>query len=163
MSNTYTTTFTVTHAEYLASKVAADLRQLQSLYGRPYDNEIANYQQEIVLLIKEGFLSSVDYGFQKNSLWVVALSYEANIVTGTLIDNNPGRVPVGINITGTSWYSYLRKNYKFYSLSVIEQEAVEASITIKRSSASDPQSGLIGQYDRTYGANDRQLNRKVIK
>lgn len=35
MSTTTTSTFTLTNARYLASKIAADLRQLRSFYGRP--------------------------------------------------------------------------------------------------------------------------------
>jgi hypothetical protein len=136
---------------------------MQSLYGRPLDNEIADYQQEIILLLKEGLLTSVDYGFQKNGTWILALSYEANNISGILIDNNPGRVPIGINITGASWYSYLRKNSQYYSLSQAERDAIDGRITIKRSSATDPQTGLSGQYDKIYGASSQQLNRKVIK
>jgi Bacterial HORMA domain family 1 len=163
MSSTHTSTFTVTHAEYLASKIAADLRQMQSLYGKPTDNEIANFQQEVVLLLKEGYLGSIDYGYKKDGKWVVALSYEANNINGQLIDNNPGRVPVGVNIAGADWYSYLRKSTSFYNLSQAEQEAVESRINIKRHSASDPQTGLTGQYDKIYSASDQQINRKVIK
>jgi hypothetical protein len=163
MSNTHTSTFTITHAEYLASKIAADLFQMQRIYGYPSSDTIANYQQEVVLLIKEGFLGSIDYGFKKADSWVVALSYEANNVTGNLIDNNPGRIPLDINIAGATWGSYLRTNSKFDNLDPAEQGAIRDRINIKRVNASDPQTGLIGSYDKIYSANDRQLNRKVIK
>ncbi len=44
-------TFTKTHAVYLASKVAADLKQMQLFYGKPSDESIEAYINEIVLLL----------------------------------------------------------------------------------------------------------------
>ena len=63
MSTTYTTssTFTRTNARYLASKVAADLRQMRLFYGRPSDGEIDDYNTELIELLVGGYLDSVDY------------------------------------------------------------------------------------------------------
>lgn len=163
MSSTYTSAFTVTHAEYLSSKIAADLRQIQSLYGSPSDIHINNYVQELIVLFKGGYLSSVDYGFQKNSAWVLAVSYQVSSVTGMLIDNSPGRVPPGKDITGATFYSYLRPSTKYNELSQTERQKVDDSITIKRSGAGDPQSGLMGIQDKTYSAGGQQVNRKIIQ
>ena len=45
MTSSYSTsdTFTRTHAVYLASKVAADLKQMQLFYGKPSDGNIEAY------------------------------------------------------------------------------------------------------------------------
>ena len=54
-SYTTTSTFTRTHAIYLASKVAADLRQMQLFYGRPSNENIEAYIEELAILGKPMF------------------------------------------------------------------------------------------------------------
>ena len=67
MSNTFTTTetFTVTHARHLASKVATDLKRIQRFYGEPSDKWINDYEDELVTLLKGGYVETVTYGFQR--------------------------------------------------------------------------------------------------
>lgn len=160
-TNTLTNTFTLTNAKYLGSKIAADLYQMQQFYGRPSLTEINDYVDEVVTLMKDGYLKSVDYGFKKDGKWVFALSYEISSL-GT-IDNNPGRVSLGTNITGASWGSYLRASQKFDNLALSEQERIKDTIKIKRSGAPDPQNGTYGIYNRSYSSGSVDLNRKTIK
>lgn len=161
-TTTINTTFTKTHAEHIASKIAADLRQLQGFYGSPSEQKINDYIQELVILLSDGYLKSIDYGFQKDGEWVLVLSYEIYESSGTLKDDNTGRVPIGINTTGASWYSYLRKSSKFENLSFSEQEKIESSINIKRSGASDPSIGLFSSHDKTYSSSGVGADRKVF-
>jgi hypothetical protein len=160
-TNTNTNTFTVTNAKYLGSKVAADLYQMQQFYGKPSMEEIDDYVDEVVTLMKDGYLRSIDYGFRKNGVWVFALSYE--ISSDGSVDDNPGRLAFGADISGATWYSYLRTNSKFANLSGIEQQKIKDSIAIKRDSATDPQIGTSSQYDRSYSSGNVDLNRKTIK
>jgi len=160
-TNTLTNTFTITNAKYLGSKIAADLYQMQQFYGSPSLAEINDYVDEAVTLMKDGYLKSVDYGFKKNGKWVFALSYEISAY-GT-VDNNPGRVALGTNITGATWGSYLRTTDKFENLSIADQQRIKNSISIKRSGAPDPQTGTYGLYDKSYSSGSVDLNRKTIK
>jgi hypothetical protein len=162
-TQTNTSTFTVTHAEYLSSKIAADLKQMQAFYGNPDDARIDRYIDELVILFKAGYLLSVDYGFRKNNKWVLAVSYEVNQLTGSLIDNNPGRVPAGEDISGTTFGSYLRKTQKFFDLSSTAQQQVNATLPFNRGDADDPLSGLNGSHDKTYSAGNTEVKRKIIK
>ena len=77
MTQTYTTseTFTLTHAKYLASKVAADLLQMQMFYSSPSNEKINQYISELTTLLVHGYLESVDYGFRKDGKWVIQTSY----------------------------------------------------------------------------------------
>lgn len=52
---TETATFTVTHARHIAAKVATDLRRIQRLYGRPTDQQIADYEAELIAMLKGGY------------------------------------------------------------------------------------------------------------
>jgi hypothetical protein len=162
MSSIITGTFTVTNAEYLASKIAADLKQMQMFYANPSDSDIECYVKELVIFLKGGYVSSVDYGFIKNEKWVLAVSYSVNPVTGQLIDNNPGRIPAGKDISGTHFTSHLRYASKFFVLSAEEQQKIKASAPVKRSPASDPQTGLYGVQDRTYSSGGQQVNRQIF-
>ena len=49
-----TATFTLTHAKHMAAKVAADLKRLQRFYGYPSDQDIANYETEVIELLNNG-------------------------------------------------------------------------------------------------------------
>ncbi len=166
MTNTYTTstTFTRTHAAYIASKVAADLRQMQRFYGKPSDTEIANYVTELVELLAGGYLASVDYGFRVNNKWVVALSYAAYGNSIISADDRSGHIPVGVDISGASWGSYLRKNAAFDNLSPADQQRVEAALPIKRSNTEEPQPGNgLWTSDRAYSSNGTALQRRTYK
>lgn len=48
-TTTTTQTFSLTSAKYVASKVAADLRYMRALYGKPYESEIETWIEELVL------------------------------------------------------------------------------------------------------------------
>ncbi len=75
-------TYTITDAKYLGSKIAADLKQMQLLYGEPSDLEIEKYVSEFVILIRDGYIKNCSYGFKKNGVYVVGLSYEISNFTG---------------------------------------------------------------------------------
>jgi hypothetical protein len=95
MTSSYTTsatqTFSLSNARYVASKVATDLRQLQRSYGRPSDNDIQAYAEEIAILAYHGYVDKVIYGFKRGISWILTLEYIA--VNGTLnADDRAGGV-----------------------------------------------------------------------
>src|SRR6478752_2501033 len=89
-----TQTFTLTHAKYLASKVATDLKRLQRLYGFPSDSIIESYETELTELLKGGYLDTVTYGFKRNNNWIEpTLRYTSQeISSGSGLDDDPGKV-----------------------------------------------------------------------
>lgn len=162
-SFTTTSTFTITSARYLASKVAADLRQMQLFYRRPNDDEITNYIEELAVLMLGGWLQSITYGFKYSGFWVVALEYKMFLGVVCATDDNAGRVKPGININGASWYSILSKSASFYSLSLLKQNQIEQSLPINRTIGGAPQirtSHLIS--DKYYSRDGGALQRRVI-
>lgn len=166
MSTTYTNsaTFTRTHARYLASKVAADLRQMRIFYGQPSEAAIDDFVEELVELLVGGYLASVDYGLRRNGGWVVALSY--TVRNGTLSsDDRAGRVPVGADVSGASWYSYLRHSDKWLGLTQAERDRIEATIPVKRTGASEPGlgSGNVWIEDKVYTNGGTSFTRRTLK
>ena len=69
-TTTQTTTFALTHARHIGAKVATDLKRMQRFYGQPSDGYIADFETEVVELLKEGYLGTVIYGFQRDGGWI---------------------------------------------------------------------------------------------
>lgn len=170
MTTTFTTskTFTISHARYITSKVAADLRQLLLFYGRPSGDWIDAYAEEAALLLRDGYLERVDYGFQRahsvlGSQWVLLLRYHARS-DGTLADDYAGRVPASVDVSNTNFTSFLTHSARYYDLSSVEREAVDAALPLRRSHGSEAgfASGTWGG-NRSYAAADHGVARSVFK
>jgi hypothetical protein len=166
-SDTYseTATFTITHARHMAAKVAADLKRLQRLYGRPSDNDIAKYEEEAALLLKAGYLKKVTYGFKRNGRWIEpTLRYTSADLRGSAAsDDDPGRIRPGSNVHGASFYSFLSHDSSWYSLTHEERDKFNETLPISRTTADEP--GVDGYMtaDLTYSAGGRALNRSSVR
>jgi len=161
-TTTYNNTFTVTHADYIASKIAADLYQMFRFYGSPSEQEINNYIKEISILLAGGYLKSIDYGFKRDGKWILALCYSIDETSGLLRDDNAGKIPFGVDISNATWGSFLWKNSNFESLSGEEKNKIIASIPVNRSDGSDPKQGILGMVDKVYSAGGVNANRSII-
>lgn len=161
---TETTTFTVTHARHMAAKVAADLKRMQRFYGQPSDAQIAAYEEEVVELLKAGYLGKVWYGFKRDGKFIEpALRYTARELAGFADNDDPGRVRPGGNINGASFYSFLTYSFAWDVLDPAEREAFKRRMPLDRSNASEPGvSGYLEQ-DRTYSSGGRALDRASVR
>ena len=168
--STYTTSssFTITHARYVTSKIAADLRQLRLLYnGRPSETEIDNYAEEAALLLRDGYLERVDYGFKRKSAfgeeWVLLLRYVVR--NGEIADDNSGRVPPGVALgSDTYFHSYLTYTGTFLNLPMTDRDRVKARLPIKRTPGGEA-GFATGTWTggRTYASNQRGVDRAVFR
>jgi hypothetical protein len=164
-SYTLTTTFTLTHARHMAAKVATDLRRLQRFYDYPSDADISKYEIEVAELLKAGYLDTIKYGFRRNGEFIEpTLCYTASDLSGSsTIDNDPGRVKLGANIEGATFYSYLTPTMEWYLLSPAEREAFEERLPFRRSGAPEP--GINGYLvnDLIYSAGGKALQRASVR
>ena len=161
-SHTYSSTFTKTHVGYLASKVAADLRQMQLFYGRPYDIEIIQFIQEISILLLGKWFKSVSYGYKRNGVWVIALKYETRFGTIKPIDDDSGRVMPGIDISGAFWHSFLSKTNSYFKLPQSEKNKIEQLLPFKRTYGVEPRLNTGGwRNDKYYSAGGGALQRQI--
>ncbi len=108
-STTRTSTFTVAEARYIGAKIGTDLRLLHNLYGRPSLSDVADYAEETALLLKDGYLNTVDFGFRGGDLWKLRLRYTAT-AGGQLRDDPPGQLPTAPDTAGLSFQNYLNHN-----------------------------------------------------
>lgn len=166
-STTYTdsTTFTVTHARHLAAKVATDLKRIQRFYGSPSDSDIDAYEQEVVELLRGGYLDTVQLGFKRGDVWIEPmLQYSAReLATASAADDDPGRIRPGADIKGAVFHSYLTRTLRWWALSESEREAVQRSLPFRRVTGSQP--GVSGQLtsDRVYSAGGCSLGRSSLR
>lgn len=164
-SYTDTLTFTRTHAKHMAAKVATDLKRMQRFYDRPGDGEIAEYEAEAIEFLKEGYLETVRYGFQRNGNWIEpTLVYTArDLAGGSANDDDPGRVLPGADIRGASFWSYMSYSVLWYLLSDAEREAFLRRVPFRRSGAPEP--GIDGYLsaDLVYSAGGRALERATVR
>lgn len=160
-----TQTFTLTHAKYLASKIATDLKRMQRFYEKPYDNDIVAYEDEIIELLKNGYLESITYGFKRDGKYIEpTLKYIAQeLAVLYQIDDDPGKIRPGIDIEGASFYSYLTYSSKWHQLSQTEREKFNNNLSIKRTYDQEPEiEGYLSQ-DLTYSSGGRSLSRSIVK
>jgi hypothetical protein len=147
-----TDTFSLSSARYVASKVAADLRQLQRYYGRPSDSDIADYAEEVAILAHHGYIEKVIYGFKRGPHWILTLEYAA--VNGTLTaDDRAGGVYRYADVAGATFHSYLNRTWSWWMLTEGGRAEINKSLPFTRTAGEAP--GYTGghhTFDRTYSA-----------
>lgn len=165
ISTTESATFTVTHARHIAAKVATDLKRLQRLYGVPSDASITDFEAEAIELLRNGYLKKVIYGFQRNESWIEpTLRYTAEEISNNGIDDDPGRIRPGLDVTDTVFHSYLVRTAAWHNLPATDQAAFNATLPFQRGTAAEPQvaNGYFAD-DRIYSAGGRTLNRATVR
>lgn len=160
-----TTTFTLTHAKHMAAKLAADLKRLQRFYYQPSDTAIAYYEEEVVELLRAGYLGTLTLGFRRNDQWIEpTLRYTArDLSSNSANDNDPGRVRPGADITGASFYSYLTYTPAWEKLSMAEQDAFKRCMPFFRQGAPEPSINGYLVADLIYSAGGRALDRASVR
>lgn len=160
-----TSTFTLTHARHIAAKVATDLKRMQRFYNEPSDSMIGALEEELIKLIRAGYLAKVTYGFQRDRRFIeptlVYTARELEVEDAT--DHDPGRVWPGADIIGASFSSYLEHNLAWQLLPEPDKISFEEQLPFQRTGAPEP--GINGylQSDRTYSAGGRALNRARVR
>ena len=164
-TTTETSSFTVTHARYIASKVATDLKRFQRFYNSPSDDLIDRYEGELAGLLKHDAVDYVVYGFQRNSLWTPASVRYRAIPGGTLMaDDDPGKIRPGVDVSGAGFTSFLSYSAAWWSMTDAERQNIRKDLPIQRSTASAPnlETGAWAD-DLSYSAAGRGLGRSSVR
>lgn len=164
-TSTETKTFTVTHARHLAAKVSTDLKRLQRFYGYPSDTRINQFEDELIKLLKAGYLKTVTYGFKRDGKWIEpTLIYTSEeLISSFFTDDDPGKVRPGKDTTGATFYSYLTYSSSWDNATKVEKEDFEKGLPFQRTNA--PESAIDGylEQDRMYPSGGRALNRSSVR
>lgn len=165
MTNSNTQTFNISHARQIGSRVAADLQRFKRLYLAPTDQQIADYEGELVELLQHDVVKEVVYGFQRNGQWTEAsVKYKA-LPGGELgTSDDPGKIRPNLDVANATFKSFLTYNDKWDAMSQVQRDAINAASPIKRSTTTTP-TLEVGYWadDNSYTAGGRGLGRSSAK
>lgn len=159
-----TTTFTLSDAKYLASRIATDLTQMRLLYGKPTEQRVQDYAIEAAMLLKFGLLSSVKYGFQLNGNWIYAINYSVNYLGQLQTTNDdPGDIPSAEGVASATWHSFLTTRHNS-DLSQTELDSINSQLPISRNNGDEPGSSH-GTWvtEKTYSKNGVAMTRSYFR
>jgi hypothetical protein len=165
MSFSYTrsTSFTIVHARHLSSKVAADMHLCALYYGKPTEERIRDYAEELAQMLNGGYVDEYEFGYKRNGKRVICWRY---VVQGGqfLIDGRPGKVVSFADVSGASFYNFLSHSSAWFSLSERERDSFESAMPVNRSIGTLPSDGD-GYWttDHGYSAGDVGLGRRTFR
>lgn len=166
MTGSFTTsaTFTIVHARYLASKVAADMHLCAQYYGKPSEEQIRAYAEELAQYLNAGYVKEYEFGYKKAGRRIVSWRYRVNLSGALTTDDRPGKIVPYVDITGAVFFNFLTQNSQFFQLSDREQARFEASLPFQRADGEPPSDGL-GYWlsDRNYFSNGCGVNRQTFQ
>lgn len=165
MTRTATESFTLTHAKYLASKVTSDMWRCKQIYAQPSESEINNYGTELALMLRDGYVSIYEFGFQQEGQRILSWRYGVD-ASGNLsaTDDRPGGVVSGVDIRLATFFNQMTRSSAWSRLSEEERTKVETGLPFKRVTKDGPQDGRgYWQEDRSYAANGVSLARKTFR
>jgi hypothetical protein len=166
MTNTFTRSesFTIIHARKLSSKVAADMHLCAQYYGRPSEDHIRNYAEELAQYLNEGYVEEYEFGYMKNNQRVVSWRYKVDENGVLTADDRPGKLVAYVDITGATFFNYLTQNRHFFQLSATQQARFKEALPVRRTDGEPPSDGS-GYWvtDRNYYSGGRGLNRQTFQ
>ena len=166
MSTTFTTssTFTITNARYLSSKVAADMHLCAIYYGQPGEVAIRTYSEELANLLREGYVAAYEFGYKRNGQRIVCWHYTVHADGSVSADDSPGKVVSFVDVSGAVFYNFLSYSRKWFDLNESERDRIKRSLPIQRSTGELPSDGA-GYWvsDRSYSSNGIGFSRQTFR
>lgn len=143
MTGTFTrsNSFTITHARYLASKIAADMHLCAAYYGLPSEASIRNYAEELAQYLNEGYLESYEFGYEKSGVRIVTWRYTVDSNGNITTDDRPGKVVPSVDISGATFFNHLAQNSTFFGMSEYQQSAFKSRLPVQRTNGYPPSDG----------------------
>ena len=162
---TQSETFTVTHAKHLASKIAADLNACSRLHGRPALSMVEKYNEELVELLRYGYLSQYEFGFQRNDERVLSWSYEVDASGFVSGDDRAGKMSANIDLSGTAFFNYVWYSAQYHDLSSEQKSFFKDSHSVNRTLGDPPcdGAGCWSGTEKNYSAGGTGVSRRSFR
>ena len=163
-SLTKTSTFTITHARYLSSKVAADMHLCAQYYGKPSEQRIREYAEELAQYIDERYIEEYEFGYERDNKRVVSWRYKVDAYGLITTDDRAGKVVPYADVTGATFFNHLKQNSRFFELSGDQRSRFQGGLPITRTTRNPPEDGP-GYWvsDRNYFAGGQGLGRRTFQ
>lgn len=161
---TRVSTYTITHARYVSSKIAADLHLCRLYYDRPSEERIHEYQEELAQLLNGGYISEYEFGFKRDDRRILCWRYTVNADGSISTDDHPGKIVPSIGLVEALYYNFLTYSSKWVSLSASEKERIENALPFRRNEGSLPSDGHgYWTQDRSYSSGGIGVNRQTFR
>lgn len=164
-THTASATFTITHAKHLASKIAADLNACSRLHGQPSVAEVESYNEELVELLRYGYLSQYEFGFKRDGKRVLSWSYEVSSSGNIETDERAGKMSAYVDLDGTTFFNYAWYSSEYNALTSEQRSTFKGSHPVNRTSG-DPPSDGVGSWSSTeknYSAGGTGVSRRSFR
>lgn len=166
MTTTYTTssTFTITHARHIASKIAADLELCAMYYGQPAKTSIHDYADELAIMLRDGYVASYEFGFKRDGKRVVCWRYDVRSDGSVDRDDSAGKLFAYADIADAVYYNFMSYSAKWRALSEEDRSRVKARLPVHRTNGYLPSDGN-GYWtdDKRYSANGVGTIRRTFR
>jgi hypothetical protein len=164
MAYTYTTTFTLSHAKHLASKVVADLYQCSLLYDHPSLDSVQAYEEELTTLLAGRYVETYEFGFKLNEQRVLTWHYTVGPAGDLQGDSRSGSLVRGVDVGGAQYFNFLTYSNQWGQLTPADREAIKKGLPFQRASGSAPGDGS-GHWviEHSYSAGGVLVTRKVFR
>jgi hypothetical protein len=106
-------------------------------YGKPSEEWIDNYYEELTEMLAHEYVASVEYGFKRNGNRIVSLHYTVS-ACGTLEDSRAGGVYARADVSGATWSSYMIYSDKWLDLTAEQRRKFKARLPIQRTAGEEP-------------------------
>lgn len=164
-SYSFSETFTLTHAKYLASKVVSDLYQCKNFYGSPTDTQIESYRKELIVMLAGGYVSEYEFGFKRNDQRIVSWQYRVS-AGGDLVggsDDRSGGIYARAKTAGASIFNFMSYSTNWHALNATDQALVKAKHPVNRGIGALPGDGSgYWKTDRVYSNAGTAIERRTF-
>ncbi len=166
MTSTYTTTatFTRTHAEHLAAEVITDLYQCSMFYDRPDEDDIEDYETELIEMLANEYVHTYEFGFKTDEKRLLSWHYTVGADGGLHGDANAGNIYAKGTVAQATYFNFRTPSSKWNKLTSAQQAAFERGLPIQRTPGSSPVDGDgYWQVDHAYSAGGVRVQRKTFR
>jgi hypothetical protein len=166
MTSTFTTssTFTRTHAKHLAAKVIADLYQCSMLYDRPDEDDVEDYETELIEMLANEYVYSYEFGFKINGKRLLSWHYTVGPDGGLHGDADAGGIYARATVAHASYFNFMTYSDKWSKLTATQQASFKKGLPIDRTPGSSPIDGNgYWQVDHAYSAGGVRVQRKTFR
>ncbi|QEG35823.1 HORMA-1 domain-containing protein [Bythopirellula goksoeyrii] len=162
---TQSSTFTVTHAKHLASKIAADLNACSRLHGQPAISSVKSYNEELIELLRNGYLSRYEFGFKCDDKRVLSWSYDITPAGNIETDDRAGKMSAYVDLSGTTFFNYVWYSGKYHGMNSDQQATFKGTHPINRTPGDPPADG-VGYWtgtEKNYSAGGTEVSRRSFR
>jgi len=163
-TTTSTSTFTVTHARKLSSKIAADMNICRNYYGNPSEATARDYAEELAQLMSKKYVSEFEFGYKRKGERVVVWRYVISDDGSVVEDQRPGKLESWVDVKEAVFYSYLWHSSRWSNLSSDERERFEKGLPVQRTTGDPPGDGAGFWYeDKNYSSSGVGVSRSTFR